>query len=71
MGCVAALSKVNGEETPQSSPRGARMVLKDYSDKEAVRSREQGQVSTLINRKRKNSSQVVRSLRTKNRASLP
>ena len=69
--CLAALSKVNGEETPQSAPRGARMVLKDYSDNEAVRSREQGQVSTLINRRGKKSSQVVRSLRTKNRESLP
>ena len=38
--CVTALSRVNHEETPQSAPREARMVLKDYSDNEAVRSRE-------------------------------
>ena len=36
----------NDEETPQSLPRGARTILKDYSDKEAVQSREQGLVST-------------------------
>ena len=38
--CATARSRVNDEETPQSLPRGARMVLKDHSDKEAVRSRE-------------------------------
>ena len=32
--------KVNIEETPQSLPRGARMILKNYSDKEAVQFRE-------------------------------
>ena len=32
----------------QEYPRGARMTLKDYSDKEAVRSRGQDLVSTLI-----------------------
>ena len=37
---VTALSRVNDEGTPQSQPRGARTVLKDYSDKEAVQSRE-------------------------------
>ena len=35
-----ARSRVNDEETPQSLPRGARMMLKEYSDKEAVQSRE-------------------------------
>ena len=35
-----ARSRVNDEETPQSLPRGARMILKYYSDKEAVQSRE-------------------------------
>ena len=44
--CVTARSRVNDEETPQSLPRGARMILKDYSDKEAVQSREWGLVST-------------------------
>ena len=38
--CVTARSRINDEETPQSLPRGARMILKDYSDKEAVQSRE-------------------------------
>ena len=38
--CATALSRVNDEGTPQSAPRGARMVLKEYSDSEAVRSRE-------------------------------
>ena len=38
--CVTARSKVNDDETPQSLPRGARMILKDYSDNEAVQSRE-------------------------------
>ena len=38
--CVTALSRVKDEETPQSVPGEARMVLKDYSDKEAVQSRE-------------------------------
>ena len=46
--CVNALSRVNDEETPQSAPRGARMVLKGCSDNEAVRSREDGLVSTLM-----------------------
>ena len=46
--CATARSRVNDEETPQSLPRGARMILKDYSDKEAVQSREQGLVSTII-----------------------
>ena len=36
---VTALSRVNDEETLQSLPREARMVLKDHSDKEAVQSR--------------------------------
>ena len=44
--CATALSRANNKETPQSVPRGARMVLKDYSDKEAVQSREYGLVST-------------------------
>ena len=44
---ATAHSRVNDEETPQRLPRGARMILKDYSDKEAVQSREQGLVSTL------------------------
>ena len=34
--CATALSRVNDEGTPQSLPRGARMISKDYSDKEAV-----------------------------------
>ena len=34
--CATALSRVNDEGTPQSPPRGVRMVLKDYRDKEAV-----------------------------------
>ena len=39
--CATARSRVNDEKTPQSLPRGAtRMILKDYSDKEAVQSRE-------------------------------
>ena len=42
--CATARSRVNDEETPQSLPRGARM--KDYSDKEAVQSRELRLVST-------------------------
>ena len=38
--CATARSRVNDEEAPQSLPlpRGARMILKDYSDKEAVQS---------------------------------
>ena len=44
--CVTALSRVDDEETPQSAPRGARMALKDYSGNEAIRSREDGLVST-------------------------
>ena len=38
--CATARSRVNKEETSQSLPRGARMILKDYSDNEAVPSRE-------------------------------
>ena len=38
--CATARLRVNDEETPQSLPRGARMILKCYSDKEAVQSRE-------------------------------
>ena len=38
--CATALSRVNDEGTPQSLPRVARMILKDYSDKDAVQSRE-------------------------------
>ena len=38
--CATARSRVNKEETPQSLPQGARMILKDYSDKEAVQSME-------------------------------
>ena len=39
--CATARSRVNDEETPQSLPRGARMILKYYtSDKEAVQSGE-------------------------------
>ena len=38
--CATARSRVNDEETPQSLPREARMILKYYSDKEAVQSRE-------------------------------
>ena len=37
---ATALSRVNDERTPQSLPRGARMVFEDYGGKEAVRSRE-------------------------------
>ena len=35
---ATARSRVNKEETPQSLPRGARMILKYGSDKEAVQS---------------------------------
>ena len=38
--CATARSRVNKEETPQSLPRGARMIFKYYSDEEAVKSRE-------------------------------
>ena len=38
--CVTARSRVNDEKTPLGLPRGARMILKDYSDEEAVQSRE-------------------------------
>ena len=38
--CATARSRVNKEETPQSLLRGARMILKDYRDNEAVQSRE-------------------------------
>ena len=44
--CVTARSRVNDEETPPSLPRGARIILKDFSDKEAVQFREKGLVST-------------------------
>ena len=37
--CAAARSRVNDEETPQSLPREARMILKDYGDNRAVQSR--------------------------------
>ena len=37
---ATARSRVNDEETPQSLPRGDRMILKDYSVKEAVQSKE-------------------------------
>ena len=46
--CATARARVNDEETPQSLPRGARMILTDYSDKEPVKSRKQGLVFTLI-----------------------
>ena len=38
--CATARSRVNDEETLQSLRRGARMILKDYSDNETERSRE-------------------------------
>ena len=38
--CPTARLRVNDEETPQSLPRGARMILKGNSDKEAVKYRE-------------------------------
>ena len=38
--CATARSRVNEKETPQSLPRGARVILKDDGDKEAVQSRE-------------------------------
>ena len=39
--CATARSRVNKEETPHRESGGARMILKDYSDKkEAVQSRE-------------------------------
>ena len=34
--CVTALSRVSDKVTPQSAPRGARMVSKGYGDNEAV-----------------------------------
>ena len=37
---ATARFRVNNEETPQSLPRGTRMILKDYSDEEVVQSRE-------------------------------
>ena len=37
--CATARLRVNDEETPQRLPRGARMILKDYSDMEAVQSK--------------------------------
>ena len=36
--CATALSRVSDEGTPQSAPRGARMVLRDCRKNEAVQS---------------------------------
>ena len=44
--CVTARSGINDDEAPQSLPRGVRMILKDYSGKEAAQSEEDGLVST-------------------------
>ena len=45
--CATARLRVNHEEKPQSLPRGAKMILKEYSDEEAVQSREYGIISTI------------------------
>ena len=37
--CATARSRVNDEEKTQSLPRGARMILKGCSDKDAVQSK--------------------------------
>ena len=65
--CATARSRIDDQETPQSLPRGARMTLKDYSDKEAVQSREQGLVytqSSIMNRKflKKNQQLKIRTI---------